>query len=56
MTMLSGRMWAGTGSVRFTGASEFDPMHRIPVVENLGATLVTGATLSLTAPDETYPL
>jgi acetoacetate decarboxylase len=56
MTMLSGRMWTGTGSVRFTGASEFDPMHRIPVVESLGATLVTGATLRLTAPDETYPL
>ena len=56
MTALAGEIWAGHGSVHLTGASEFTPLHRLPVVEVLGATLIRNATMRLTAPAETYPL
>jgi acetoacetate decarboxylase len=56
VTIHSGEAWSGQGSLRLTGASDFSPLHNVPVVENLGATLLTQATLSLTPPKETYPL
>ena len=56
MTALSGELWTGRGNVRLTGASEFVPLHRLPVVETASAMLIRNARLRLTAPTRTYPL
>ncbi|KAB2582149.1 hypothetical protein BS297_27450 [Rhodococcus erythropolis] len=56
VTVYGGENWLGQGSLRLTGASDFSPLHRVPIVENLGATLLTQATMSLTLATETYPL
>jgi acetoacetate decarboxylase len=56
MTALSGEIWAGRGSARLTGASEFAPLHRMPVVETTSAVMIRNARLRLTAPTQTYPL
>ena len=56
MTALSGELWTGHGKVRLTGASEFVPLHRLPVVETTSAMLIRNARLRLTAPTQTYPL
>lgn len=56
MTALSGEVWAGQGSVHLSGASEFTPLHRFPVVQTLGAMLIRHADMRLTAPTETYPI
>lgn len=51
-----GELWAGRGSLRLTGASDLTPLHLVPIVENLGATLLVGAEMTLNHPTETYPL
>jgi acetoacetate decarboxylase len=56
VTTNSGEVWAGTGSLRLSGASDFSPLHRLPVVKGLGATLVRHFSMTLTAATETYPL
>jgi len=55
-TTHGGEMWVGQGSLRLTGASDLTPMHLVPIVENLGATLLVGAEMTVTNPTETYPL
>jgi acetoacetate decarboxylase len=49
-------MWSGQGSLRLTGASDFSPLHRVPIAEILATTLRRQATMYLTPPEETYPL
>ncbi|WP_240204607.1 acetoacetate decarboxylase family protein [Streptomyces actuosus] len=39
-------MWRGTGAPAFTGHSEVDPLHRIPVVEPVETVLGIDMTLT----------
>ncbi|MFI5776170.1 acetoacetate decarboxylase family protein [Nocardia sp. NPDC051570] len=52
----AGERWAGTGSVKLTGLSDFSPLHRAPVVESLGAVLLRDGAMRLASTTEAYPL
>lgn len=56
LTTTSGQVWSGEGSLHLTGASDFSPLHRVPVVNLLDTTLVHDATITLTCPTETFPI
>lgn len=56
LTLSGGSMWRGVGSAHFSGASAVDPLHHLPVVEDLEAVYfrnvhyemqLTGQTLDL---------
>jgi acetoacetate decarboxylase len=51
-----GEVWSGDGSLTFTGASELSPIHRLPIVGEVQATLLRNASLRLRRATETYPL
>jgi len=38
----NGEMWKGDGTCTFTGASEADPLHKVPVVELVSCQLLRG--------------
>lgn len=48
------KRWVGTGSFHVTGLSDRDPLHKLPVVEQLEAALYTDALVTL-APTRTLP-
>lgn len=41
-----GERWQGVGSLKFPSTSEFDPLHKTPVVEYLGAELLRNCSCS----------
>ena len=41
-SITSGEVWTGPGSCLFTGASELDPLHMVPVIRPLGCQLIRG--------------
>lgn len=41
---IEGERWDGVGSVKLPSTSEFDPLHKMPVVEYLSAELIRNAT------------
>jgi acetoacetate decarboxylase len=48
-----GEKWTGVASLRYTGASDFDPLHVMPVEKMLGSTLIRNAKLELLPTSDT---
>jgi acetoacetate decarboxylase len=46
-TQVGGTVWTGAGNPYFTGASEVDPLHRLPVKEMVSAFYVRNSDLSM---------
>jgi len=51
-----GEVWRGTGSLAFTGVSEFDPLHKVPVVRYESATLIRRASAVLHPATKTFSI
>ncbi|MDG9757907.1 acetoacetate decarboxylase family protein [Pseudomonas chengduensis] len=56
MEFYSGQIWSGDGSLMFTGASSFSPLHELPIVGAVEAIAFFNASARLRRPAETYPL
>jgi acetoacetate decarboxylase len=56
MTPNSGEVWMGEGSLQLTGASDFAPLHRAPVVKMLDSLLIRNSDVTLTCPTETIAI
>jgi acetoacetate decarboxylase len=52
----AGEMWSGDGSLMFTGASAFSPVHELPIVGRVEATAFYNSAFRLLRPTETYPV
>jgi acetoacetate decarboxylase len=52
----AGEMWSGEGSLMFTGASAFSPVHELPIVGRVEATAFYNSAFRLLRPTETYPV
>ncbi|MBP1823304.1 acetoacetate decarboxylase family protein [Mycobacterium sp. OAE908] len=55
LTPEGGEVWLGEGSLRLTGASDFAPLHLLPVEEMGAAMLIRKTSMTLQAPTETFP-
>lgn len=56
MQFTEAEVWTGEGTINFTGVSEFDPLHKVPVVEYEGATFMRKANAVLHPVIKTYDL
>ena len=52
----AGEVWSGDGSLVFTGASAFSPVHELPVLGAVEATAFYNSAFRLRRPTETYPV
>ncbi len=51
-----GDVWSGDGTLMFTGASAFSPVHELPIVGAVEATAFYNSAFRLRRPTETYPV
>lgn len=52
--LVGGETWEGVGSLNFPVASEFDPLHKFPVVEYLSASFIRKCTGILKPPSAVH--
>lgn len=56
LEFFSGEIWSGDGSLMFTGASAFTPLHQLPIVGAVEAVAFYNSGFRLRRPTQTYPL
>ncbi|PSS18434.1 hypothetical protein M430DRAFT_34979 [Amorphotheca resinae ATCC 22711] len=54
--LTEGEIWTGTPSLGFTGVSDFDPVHKLPVVRYQGGTFVRHGAAVLEPVPKTYQI
>ncbi len=52
----AGEVWSGDGTLMFTGASAFSPVHELPILGAVEATAFYNSAFRLRRPTETYPV
>jgi acetoacetate decarboxylase len=52
----AGEIWSGDGTLMFTGASAFSPVHELPILGAVEATAFYNSSFRLRRPTETYPV
>lgn len=56
MEFTEAEVWVGDGTVNFTGASDFDPLHKVPVVEYETAIFLRKASAVVNPVTKTYDI
>jgi acetoacetate decarboxylase len=56
LEFVAGEVWSGDGSLSFTGASAFSPLHELPIVGDVEAFAFYNSAFNLKRPKETFPL